>query len=353
MRAATVNVLLQGVARIFKEAISLRNTAYRRGWMKTRRLSCPVISVGNLSVGGTGKTPLVVLVAKVLLSGGYRPSILTRGYGRRRGKDLIVLDPGSDLVFDPRVVGDEPAVLSRALPEIPIIVSADRYRAGRLAERGYHSSVHLLDDGFQHLALSRDLDVVLLDVTRASASLELLPAGRMREPFSALERAHWVVLTRTELADGSGLQARVQAANPRARIFHCSTKFSGLADVRNGLVEPHDNLLHKRIAAFCGVGNPAAFFGDLRVWGFEVLAEQAFGDHHVYNHQELDKFVALAQRGGAEAILTTEKDRMNLPRNWFPDLPLFVCRAEAEIAEKTAFERALLAEVEGAGRRKL
>jgi tetraacyldisaccharide 4'-kinase len=328
----------------------MRHIAYRRGWLKVRRLNRPVVSVGNLSVGGTGKTPLVILMAKTLRAAGHRPCILTRGYGRRGGRELIVLEPGPDRVADPREVGDEPAALAIALPNVPIIVTPDRLRGGIIGEQRFQATVHLLDDGFQHLALYRDLDVVLLDISRPPSDLALLPAGRGREPFSALRRAHWVILTRTELGDASGLQGRVQALNPRAQIFRCSTKFAGLVDARNGLSEPCANLLHKKVAAFCGIGNPAAFFADLRGWGFWVVKESIFPDHHVYRRHELDNIFALARSAGAEAMLTTEKDLMNLPPDWNPPMSLFACCIQTEIEAKVEFERALLAEVEAARR---
>ena len=178
-----------------------------------------MVSVGNLSVGGTGKTPLVSLVARVLVAGGHHPCILTRGYGRHRGSGPIFLEPASGRVADARQVGDEPAALATELPNVLIVVSADRWSAGRIAEQRFPVSVHLLDDGFQHLSLYRDLDIVLLDVTRPSSELALLPAGRWREPFSALRRAQWVVLTRSELGDVGVWQAQVEAVHPRARIF--------------------------------------------------------------------------------------------------------------------------------------
>jgi tetraacyldisaccharide 4'-kinase len=335
---------------VFQAGVALRHIAYRRGWLKTRRLNRPVVSVGNLSVGGTGKTPLVIMMARTLLASGHRPCILTRGYGRRREKGPIVLEPGAHRIADARDVGDEPAALARALPNVPIIVSPDRLRGGRIGEQRFQASVHLLDDGFQHLALYRDLDVVLLDVTHPSSDLALLPAGRWREPFTALRRAHWVVLTRTELGDPGGLQARVQALNPRARIFRCSTKFAGLVEARSGLSEPHENLLRRKVAAFCGIGNPAAFFADLRAWGFWVVAERVFPDHHVYRRHELEDISVLSRRAGAEAILTTRKDVMNLPPDWNVPMPLFACCIDPEIEEKMEFERALLAEMEAARR---
>jgi tetraacyldisaccharide 4'-kinase len=345
-----VNPLLQSLSVVFQAGVALRHVAYRRGWLKTRRLNRPVVSVGNLSVGGTGKTPLTILMAETLLAGGHRPCILTRGYGRRGGKGIIVLEPGPDRVAEPREVGDEPAALARALPNVPIIVSPDRLRGGIIGEQRFQATVHLLDDGFQHLALYRDLDVVLLDITRPLSDLALLPAGRWREPFSALRRAHWVILTRTELGDAGGLQERVQALNPRARIFRCSTQFAGLVEARSGLPEPHWSLLRKKVAAFCGIGNPAAFFADLRGWGFWVVAESVFPDHHVYSHTDLLAISMLSRRFGAEAILTTEKDLMNLPPGWDVRMPLFACCIHTEIEEKMEFERALLAEVETARR---
>ena len=346
-----VNVLLKFLSSMFLIGIKLRYAAYRLGWLKIRGLHRPVISVGNLSVGGTGKTPMVILIAGILLAAGLRPCILTRGYGRRRGKGLTILDPEEGLVYDPRAVGDEPAAMGKALPDVPIVVAADRFRGGTLAERSLRPGVFLLDDGFQHLALYRDLDVVLLDVTTPQSDLALLPAGRLRETFQALERAHWVILTRTELGDRSGTEARVRAANPKARIFRCSTKFAGLADARSGQPEPHERLLGKKVAAFCGIGNSAAFFADLQSWGFNVAAERAFADHHVYRHRDLESIFALARAARAEAVFTTEKDLMNLPPRWDAPMPLFASCIRLEIENKMEFERALLAEVERAAAR--
>jgi tetraacyldisaccharide 4'-kinase len=351
--------LLKPLSAVFQAGVALRHAAYRRGWLKTRRLSRPVISVGNLSMGGTGKTPLVILMARTLLAGGHRPCILTRGYRRRRGKTLIVLEPGPERRADPRQVGDEPALLARALPDVPIIVCRDRFRAGIIAEQRFQPTVYLLDDGFQHLALYRDLDVVLLDVTRPASNLALLPAGCLREPWAALQRAHWVILTRTELGDASVLQARVQSVNPDARIFRASTKFAGLVDARSGLPEPHWGLLQKKVWAFCGIGNPSAFFADLQSWGFWVVQESVFPDHHVYDNSDLmpiSLFLSLAPRFSQprrpipEAFLTTEKDLMNLPPGWKAPMPLYACCIRTEIEEKMEFEQALLAAVEAARR---
>jgi tetraacyldisaccharide 4'-kinase len=324
---------------IFEAGVDLRHAAYRRRLFRTRRLGRPVVCVGNLSMGGTGKTPLVILMARALLAAGHLPSILTRGYGRRGGRDLIVLPPGAGRAADPRETGDEPAVLARALPDVPIIISPDRFRAGRIAEERFPVTVHLLDDGFQHLALHRDLDIVLLDVTR---DLAVFPAGRLREPLSALHRAHWVVLTRTELGDGAAFEDRVRAINPHARIFRSATQFAGLIDLRTSLAEPGEKLRGKKVGAFCGIGNPAAFFADLRRWGFSVAMETAFRDHHAYGRDEFDRIFRASLRAGAEAVVTTQKDVMNLPEEWNAPLPFFACCAHPAVEEEGRFTEALL-----------
>src|SRR2546428_1442900 len=224
--------MLAPLAAAFGLGVALRGGAYRRGWLKTRRLNRPVVSVGNLTLGGTGKTPLVEFLTKCLLKRGRKPVILTRGYGRRDSGRIIALEPGPGRVADPREVGDEPALLARVLPEAPIIVGADRYQAGRLAEERFDVDVQVLDDGFQHLALARDLDVVVLDTTQQLSGL--LPAGRQREPCSAPARAGLVLLTRVELGDPGPLEEPVERINPRARDFPSRLELFRLGDVVTG-----------------------------------------------------------------------------------------------------------------------
>ena len=190
-----------------------------------------------------------------------------------------------------------------------------------------------------------------MDVTRPWSEFALLPAGRAREPFSAIRRAHWVILTRTELGDASPFEVQVRAVHPGARIFHGSTK---LHRPRRRLEavsqEPVENLRSKKVAAFCGIGNPGGFFADLRRWGFEVAHERPFRDHHVYTRSDLDSLATLAKSAGAQAMLTTEKDLMNLPRGWDVPLPVYACCIQAEIEEKMEFEQALVADLDRARR---
>ncbi len=354
--------ILRPLAVAFRLGVELRVAAYREGWLKTRRLNHPVVSVGNLTVGGTGKTPLVALIAGTLLNRGWKPSILTRGYGRRSPRrQIIAIEPNPRRLPDPREVGDEPALLARTVPQVPIVVSADRYQAGRLAEDRFDIDVHLLDDGFQHLTLARDLDVVVLDSTQEISDRALLPAGRMREPCSALKRAHVVVLTRVELGDPATLENCVHSINPRARVFRSATALCGLTQVASsaiglGKAHPPQGALHpmapgcaevnsdqsEPVFAFCGIGNPPAFFEDLRSWGFNVIDQSAFPDHHAYSAAELKRLGARARKAGAVALLTTEKDAMNLPPIWESEVPVLACVIQTDMCEAEAFEEALM-----------
>ena len=341
-----MNRLFAPLAAGFKLGLALRRAAYRQGWFRTRRLNRPVVSIGNLTMGGTGKTPLVRVVAEILLNRGWNPSILTRGYGRGGGADIVAVPPSPGRTVDAREVGDEPAQLAEALEKVPIVICSDRYRAGRLAEDLYNVDIHLLDDGFQHWALTRDVDVVALDVTQEFSDQALLPAGRLREPCSALERADLVVLTRMELGLPGSLEERVRRINTRAPVFHASTKLHGLVDIIEGRVYPAGAFAGEVVSAFCGIGNPRAFFADLKTWGFRVAEEAAFRDHHLYKPKDLHVLANSAKRRGAVAMVTTEKDAMNLPPHLKPKLPIVACVIQTEIHETAALEQALFAHLE-------
>jgi tetraacyldisaccharide 4'-kinase len=330
----------------FHAAVAMRAAAYRRGWFQTRKLGRPVLSVGNLTVGGTGKTPLVEYVADLLVKRGWKPGILTRGYRRRNKADLIPVEPAESRRPDPREIGDEPALLAHKLPRVPMVIGANRYRAGCLAEERFGVDVHILDDGFQHLALARDLDIVVLDATRNLASDALLPAGRLREPAEALVRAHVIVLSRVELANPKPVEDFAGRVNPQARIFHARTKLCELADVKTGRFHPLAEFQDRPVYAFCGVGNPGAFFSDLSQWGFKLAGTASFPDHHVYGRREFALLMLELKHSkefkGVNFILTTEKDALNLPlQEYEEEVPILACVIRSEIEEAEAFEAAL------------
>ena len=343
-----MNPLLFPFSAGFRFGVALRHAGYQRGWFKVRRLARPVVSVGNLTVGGTGKTPLVACIANILLREGWKPSILTRGYGRRSKAAMIVVEPGTGRRPDAREVGDEPAILARMLPRVPLIICADRYRGGQTAEERFQVDAHILDDGFQHLALARDVDLLALDATQPISDRLLLPAGRQREPLSALRRAQMVVITRTDSANSQPLEELVLKVHPAAQIFRSRTELLGWTDALSGEAVSIEEIRTQKVAAFCAIGNPRAFFADLRRWGFNLVAEDAFPDHHVYTGEEIQNLAATARKNGAAALLTTQKDAVKFCRDWTRQLPMFACDIEARIADAGNFERTLLTHLEKA-----
>jgi tetraacyldisaccharide 4'-kinase len=328
----------------YRTGLALRQIAYRSGLFKMRRLNRPVISVGNLTVGGTGKTPLVMFIAERLLDRGWTPSILTRGYRRSAG-GMVTLAPQTNRRADPRETGDEASLLAAALPKVPIVIGSNRHRAGRMAEERYTVDVHLLDDGFQHWALFRQVDVVTLDVTQDFASGRLLPAGNFREPRSALRRADIVVLTRCDLADPSRHLQMVAELNPGAEVFESTLALRGWMNALDGSAVEHDTMASQRALAFCGIGNPRAFFSSLRQWGIQVAAEVPFRDHYRYGAGDLHRLEGRARAAGAGMLVTTEKDLANFPRAWKPALPVVVAVTRVEMPESDAFIDSLVRRV--------
>ncbi len=325
----------------YRAGLKLRQMAYRYGVLRTRRLNRPVVSVGNLTVGGTGKTPLVMFIAERLLDRGWTPSILPRGYRRTVG-GMITIAPQTNRRANPREAGDEVALLAAALPKVPIVVSGNRYHAGRMAEERYTVDVHLLDDGFQHWALERAVDIVTLDVTQEFSSGFLLPAGRYREPRSALRRADIIVLTRTELADAATHKEIALSLNPRAEVFESTISLRGWIEAQTGSARAPAEMQSRKALAFCGIGNPKAFFASLRKWSMNIAAEAEFRDHYRYGLGDLHRLARRAQAAGAEMMLTTEKDLANFPSEWNLELPVIATVARLEMRDAAAFEETLI-----------
>ena len=272
---------------------------------RRQRLRRPVVSVGNLAVGGRGKTPVVACLAQLLLAMGERPAILSRGYHRRRADDGVVVVRDAEAIrADLDRSGDEPLMLARRLPGVAVLVSPDRYIAGRLAEQHLGATVHLLDDGFQHLQLDRDIDLVIVAADDVSAGARTLPEGRLRELPDALIAADAVLSI-------DPLEA-VQRQTPRP-VFRLRRIVAGGAGT-----EP--------VMAVAGIAGPARFFEDLRQAGYAVAATAAFRDHHRYTRRDLDRLAAAARAAGAVRIVTTEKDFVRLlpfrpfplPIDWVP-----------------------------------
>jgi len=318
--------LLVPLTPLYRGVVAARGVAYDRGWLRSQSLDIPVISVGNISFGGTGKTPMVVALVRDLVRLGRRPAVLTRGYGRReRDLDVVVGPEPKQRVEE---VGDEPLEMAGLLPGVPVVVEADRVRGGREAQR-LGADVVVLDDGFQHRRLRRDLDLVLLDAGDPRGGGRLPPIGRLREPLGALRRASAVVVTKVP-ADWRPVVARIEAE--LGRIAPGIPVLAARLQPRRvrlpeGWREP-EILAGRRVFAFAGLGRPEGFAASLVEAGAEVAAKRWFPDHHVYSPGELDEIVMGARVVDAVPV-TTVKDAVKLP----PDAPVWVVEAVMEPVE--------------------
>lgn len=303
--------VLDPLAALYGAAVAARLAAYRRGLLPVRRAGRPVLSVGNVAAGGTGKTPFVRWLAGELLQRGRRPSILTRGYGRR-SRGTVVVSDGAGAVASVREAGDEASVLARALPSVPVVAEARRVRGARRAEEIQPGiALHLLDDGFSHVALERDLDVVLLDAASPDAGGALLPAGRLREPLSSLARADLLVVTKTDEADPAAARAVAERWAPGVPVYHAATRVLGIRDEAGRAVEAVD-LPGATLVAVAGLARPDSFFATLAALGITPAAALAFPDHEPYGPSALGRIEKAAEESGATAVVATEKDAVKL-----------------------------------------
>ncbi|MGA2019893.1 MAG: tetraacyldisaccharide 4'-kinase [Candidatus Sulfotelmatobacter sp.] len=293
---------------IYGGVVAARNALYDRRWLRARRLQGSVISVGNISAGGSGKTPFVILLGELLKARGLRFDVLSRGYGRK-SRGVLLVDPGG-LAGD---FGDEPLLMARRL-QVSVVVGEDRYEAGRFAEARFGPQIHLLDDGFQHRGLARDFDIVL--VTPEDARDRLLPAGRLREHLGALQRADAVALT----------------SGASAELFPLEGKT--VWRVRRGIVTQNATQnIPPRPVVFCGIARPQNFLLQLRAAGVDPVAEAFFRDHHAYTEKDVRDLLQLRQRSEAGGFITTEKDAVNLGGYLEALAPLAVVPVKMELAD--------------------
>lgn len=300
----------------------LRNWGYDHGCLTTTRAALPVISVGNLSVGGTGKSPMVAWLAGYLRRRGVRVAILSRGYGQ--------LDSGQN---------DEALELELALPDVPHLQHWDRIASAKLAAEELDMQLLLLDDGFQHRRLGRDLEIVLIDASEPASCRWLLPGGLLREPMSSLSRADVVVLTRAASADQASydkLLGQVQRQAPQALVLPANHRPTCLWSAERGVVE-FDRLSQQSVLAFCAIGSPGSFFGSLAELGAHVLDTRTWPDHHAFSGEDVAALAEWAQEfPDAQAIVCTMKDWVKLQSESIGGLPLLALRIEMEISQGAA-----------------
>jgi tetraacyldisaccharide 4'-kinase len=308
-----VRLVLWPLSVLYGAVTRLRVWLYEQDFLKPKRLNRPVISVGNLTVGGTGKTPMVIWLAERLLAEEKRVGILSRGYrGSAETSDEIEL-----MKF---------RLQNRAL----FGVGPDRFEQGRKLQETV--DVFLLDDGFQHLSLARDVNILLIDAAQPLAKQDLLPAGSLREPISSMGRADLLLFTRSETVPGTAAAIEKFQGYP---VFSATTRLLGFRRFGPGigLLQP-DGIGTGPFYAFCGIGNPRAFFQDLQNWKFELTGHCEFADHHRYDARDAAEIQAAARASGAKALLTTEKDVQNLKGIEFAEFPLFIVTIDLEISKE-------------------
>jgi len=325
---------------LYRAASGMRAALYGSSVLKSKRLPCKVISVGNITVGGTGKTPMVIAVAALLLENRKQPLVVSRGYGRQDESQTLLVSDGRSVLVDSHTGGDEPVLIGARLPGIPVVVGRKRYEAAQFALQRFSPDTIILDDGFQHLRLKRDLDIVLVDALDPFGNGKLFPAGILREPVTALKRAQAVVITRADASDTVEELTKNIKSVTRARIFTSTQRPIDLVDVGSGECKPLPVLRGKRVLAMSGIARPASFRSLLTSLGAVVAAECIYPDHYHYQKTDLAGIFKKAADHGVNMIVTTEKDAVRL-RGLEHD-GIWALRIELAIVEREGWESFLL-----------
>ncbi len=322
----------------YRVIVKGRTLFYSTGIWKSKSLPIPVISVGNITVGGTGKTPLVMEIARVLKQKGIPIAILSRGYKGKKTQGILASDVNTGL--GPEEFGDEPFMMAKILKEIPILVGKDRFANALMALHMLNVRGFILDDGFQHLQLRRDLDIVLVDSKIGFGDHHLLPRGILREPLTHLRRAHILLLTKVEgLEACNPIESEIRKVYPHVPIFH--SHYEPL-----GLINPFDEwegieaLKGKKVLVLSGIANPESFLSLVRRCQVEVVREVTFPDHHSYTIRDIDLLKSWLK--GAERIVTTEKDMVKLNKWHLQELPIQALRIQIKIWEEEEFYKRVM-----------
>lgn len=351
-------MLLSPAGWLYGKIADIRNALYDHGVLRSHDLGARTISIGNITAGGTGKTPLVAYVAEILAGAGEKVCILTRGYGRESSGRMLVSD-GEKVLVDARTGGDEPVELARKLIGKAIVAAdADRVAAAAWARERFGITVFILDDGFQHRRARRDLDIVCIDASDPAGSGRILPAGKLREPFENIDRATAIVITRSNLAlDLEEISVRLRQHNMDAPIFISRNRVAGAVRLGESAGVPEWASLRScgngdnevSVLAFCGLGNPEAFFTDLlRAFEeglmndeFDLSIVKKFPDHHRYSQSDIIALERQAREKGIHALLTTAKDAVKLEGLKF-QLPCFVAQTDLVMNDQESFRKLII-----------
>jgi tetraacyldisaccharide 4'-kinase len=339
-QSVLISIPLRVLSLFYGFVVRVRLALYSLGALKRKQITQPVVSVGNLTLGGTGKTPTVMNIATVLKEGGKHPAVVSRGYGRRDESSCLVVSDGERVLVDSSAGGDEPVLIGSSIQGLPVLVCQDRFRAATLAYERFGSDVIILDDGFQHVRLHRDLDVVLIDAADPFGNGNLFPAGILREPVTGLKRAQAVLLTGTDRAvDLESLRTTI-GRETGATVFTARLVPKDLVDVMTGDVNQLAALRDAAVLAFSGIARPSSFVALLLALGAAVKEEMIFPDHYEYTRPDLMNLYQRASDTGVGMIVTTEKDAARL-RGLRPE-GIWALRVELSVVEKDEWKAFLL-----------
>jgi len=345
---------LAPIAWIYALIVSIRAYLYRIGAFKTNSLPCKVVSVGNITAGGTGKTPMVIDVARRILKNGLKAAIVTRGYGGGYEGRVAVVSDGSKVLLGPDDCGDEAAMLAESLPGVPVVMGSDRYRAGLLAVERFGPDVIILDDGFQHMFVRRDLNILLLDAGRPFGNGFTLPLGYLREPMGAVQRADLVVLTRADIAETADIRAAASSVAdiaPAIPVIRAAHRPMRLRGVWGGGDVPLSEIAGRGVLAVSGIADPASFTLILQKLNAKITGSLDYDDHHAYSVLDLKEIEAKAAETGAFMVVTTEKDAVKLKRLAKPGFEMSaLCIEMEQIEGEGALEGILNDRIMGLGR---
>jgi tetraacyldisaccharide 4'-kinase len=348
-RANLLRGFLFALSRLFSGIVALRRFLYAQRIFRHHTLGCLVVSVGNLTVGGTGKTPVVEKFARALAQKGRKVAILSRGYKslprpfwqrlllwitryEKRIPPRVVSD-GHNLLLDSEQAGDEPYMLASNLPEVIVLVDRDRVKSGRYAIEKFKADTLVLDDGFQHWSLKSRLNLVLVDRTFPFGNNHLLPRGTLREAPESLQRASHVFITKSNGSGSAELREQIKRLNPNAQIIECTHHPLYLQNAFTGERKPLEFLYGLKVAALSGIAMPDGFEQSLGGLGAEVVHSKQYADHHRYSQQELLNMINRSKKRQAQAIITTEKDAVRFPKLDRVDVPIYFLRVEIKIIE--------------------
>ncbi len=328
------------ISLFYRFLVHSRHILYKTGVLKSYAIPCRVISVGNITLGGTGKTPTAIYLAQLFKKQGMKTAVLSRGYKGKSSEKVAVVSDGERIILNELDAGDEPILLSKVLPGVPIIIGRDRVLTGRYVTEHFSSEIVILDDGFQHLKLKRDVDILLIDLGCGFGNGHLLPRGILREPLIHMNRAHIFLLTkRTGSKDDKAVEKKITSIKPDAKIFYAHYEIRCLKTLQEKKEMDLDYLKGKKALALSAIANPHYFSYLLKQLGISVVEEWALPDHHYYTYKDATKLSEHLE--SVDFIITTAKDSTKMDENVFRKLPILILEIVLKIHDERGFKDVL------------